>query len=167
LFWATLLVHEAAHGAGAALAVGSMPFTREQFAALAPTQRLPAVAAGPIVTIFIVGSCAIVTRIVRSPTARLLFTATALTAASRLVLIMPVTLVTFGYNDETAIGAALAVSPRVLWSIEFLLTSICCYVVIRGLGPDRRSRTLWATGIASVIGWISAMTFGRWIGLPI
>jgi hypothetical protein len=117
-----------------------MPFTREQFEVLAPAQRLPAVVAGPIVTVLIVGSCAMGARIVRSPTVLLLLlSATALTAASRLVLIMPATLVRFGPNDETEIGAALAVSPRLLWSMEFLVISTCCYFVIRGLGPSRRS----------------------------
>jgi hypothetical protein len=106
-------------------------------------------------------------RIARSPTARLLLTATALTAASRLVFIIPRTLVRFGYNDETTIGAILSVSPRVLWSMEFLVVGTCCYFVIRGLGTGQRSHTVWATAIASTIGWISAMTFGRWIGLPI
>lgn len=167
LFWATLLVHEAAHAAAAAWTVGSMPFTHEQLEALAATQRLPANAAGPFATILIVGVCAIGARIVRSPTAVLLLTATAVTTASRLVVILPATFVHGGYNDETTISSTLAVSPRVLWSMECLVISACCYVAIRRIESGRRFHLLWATAIASAIGWISAMTLGRWVGLPI
>lgn len=161
-FGAALLGHEGAH-----FALAYCLYTRGDWASLQPpvVAHAAVVAAGPLFTLMTTLACALAA--VRWRRLRWLTLAVPIFGASRLVMIGPVTLIGKGVNDEGTLGRLLGMSPRWLWTIEALATAgAIAFISRRTAGGDLRRHFPWiVAGI--VIGWVSALTVGRAIGLPI
>ena len=155
-FWAGLLVHEAAHYAVAWWV--SLDWTTP-----ALTWRSGAsAAAGPMATLIIVGGCAAISG--SAGRLRWVAVAAAIGAASRLAL-TAIPTIQGKANDEGTVGMVIGVSPRALWTIEAVLTVLLVSIVVRRSGASRQVLLLCSG--AALVGWISAFTVGRAVGLRI
>jgi hypothetical protein len=130
-----------------------------------PIDQLVVVGAGPVFTLAMVVACAVVTHRLRRVAAVAI--AAIAFGVSRLLIIAPATLLNRGANDERTVAQLTNTSARLLWSAEALVAMAAVVFVARGTPiPQRRRAVLWiALGIAA--GWVSALTIGRAIGLPI
>jgi hypothetical protein len=155
LFWITLLMHEAAHFG--------------MLGVLKPTSHpnVVVVSAGPVVTALII----IGTALYSSTHSGLRATQTAVSivwgAASRIVLVGPGILLGTAINDERTVAQIVGVSARLLWAVELLIVGLAVYYVTLRLPSGTRGRTLLSVAIGILLGWVSAFTLGRAIGLPI
>jgi hypothetical protein len=156
MFWAGLLLHEAAHSVVAW--VTSDNWTSPL---LTPARGASAIA-GPLLTLILVVGCAMFAGSVGR--LRYVAAATAIGAASRLALIAVPTMLGKA-NDEKVVGLVFGVSPQAIWLTETLVTILLMSVVVRRSGISRRAAFLCCAAVC--VGWISALTFGRAIGLPI
>jgi len=156
MFWIGLLAHESAHyGLFSILSrAGTVP---EAF------NYLPA-AAGPLTTLTIVVATTLLSVRVRNETGQRTMFVTALTAASRLALTAVPTMLG-RVNDEQTVGTLIGVAAPLIWSAEALLTGALILWMVRSLPQHRR--LIGPAAFASVAGWVSALTFGRAVGLPI
>ena len=161
LFWVSLLVHEGAHfGTQAALRELLGPAQGARTRALTP-------AAGPLATVVLIVCCAFYARRAASNRQRLVAWALAVGAASRILLMAPVVVVGTGVNDETSMARAFDLPAGVFWGAEFLVAAPAMVIIYSLLPRESRARaTLWII-VGVVVGWISAFTIGRAIGLPI
>jgi hypothetical protein len=162
MFWIALLGHEAAHAGVAHFAYSPGDLSAGQ---VSSSGQLLVVGAGPVFTLAMIVACII------SATRWSWGRASAITAVafgvSRLVLIAPGTLFGNAINDERTIGPLLGVSARLLWTIEALVGAAAVFVVWRANLIAEPSRSVGWIGVGIVIGWLSAFTVGRAVGLPI
>ena len=161
-FWIALLAHEGAH-----LGVAHFMYSPTELATgrVRPIDQLLVVGAGPAVTTAMIVACAAVTR--RLGKAAAVGIAAIAFGVSRILIISPATLLNRGLNDERTVAQLTGVSARLLWGAEALVAIAAVAFVGRGtpIAQWRRSVFWIALGIAG--GWVSALTIGRAIGLPI
>jgi hypothetical protein len=157
-FWAGLLAHEGAHFA-AFLSARLVGLRSAVGSALVP-------AAGPLMSLLIVAGCALL--VVRSRRAVMTRTAfiTAMSAASRLVLIAVPTMQGKS-NDEHDVMLAIGWPAGMIWIVEAALTTLLLVWMARRSGEHLRSGRLGMMLLGIVAGWLSAFTLGRAAGLPI
>lgn len=162
MFWIALLGHEGAHAGVAHFAYSPGDLSAGH---VSQSGQLLVVAAGPIFTLAMIVACAI------SSTRWSWGRAAAITAVafgvSRLLLIAPGTLFGTAINDERTVGPLLGVSARLLWTAEALVGAAAVFVVWRASLIADPSRSVGWIAVGIVIGWLSAFTLGRVIGLPI
>lgn len=156
MFWAGLLAHEAAHY------VVAWVVSADWTSAVLNWRRGVSAAAGPLLTLTIVAACTALSRSVGP--LRWIAVATAIGAASRLALIAVPTMLG-NANDERIVGLVIGVSPTVLWLTETVLTLILISFAVRRNAISRQAMFLSCSG--ALAGWISALTVGRAVGLPI
>jgi len=72
-----------------------------------------------------------------------------------------------GMNDERAVANVLGVSVRLLWIAEALTVITAAAVVARATSLVQARRAVIAIAAGIAVGWVSALTLGRAIGLPI
>lgn len=157
-FWAGLLAHEAAH-----YGVARLVFTPDDWTSTAVSvRRAAAAAAGPGLTLTVITACALISGSMGRM--RWVVVAAAVGAASRLALIAIPTMLGKS-NDESVVGLAMGVSPKLLWAVEAVVTVLLMTVIARRSGVSRHA-ILLCVGVA-LLGWISAFAFGRAVGLPI
>ena len=161
-FWAGLLVHECAHYTAGwflfapALTGGTLP---------TPARRVVVTAAGPLASLGIVIVSAAAVAIASNAAVQRVAALTAFGASSRLVLTGIPTLLGKA-NDEHAVSVATGLSAGMMWAVEALVTALLVgWIVRRANFVPGRGLRLSIVGI--VLGWVSALTFGRAIGLPI
>jgi hypothetical protein len=87
-------------------------------------------------------------------------------ALSRLVVIAPATLLNRGMNDERTVAHILHVFPPFLWIAEALVAAAAAAFAARNVDMPR-GRSVMAIAAGLIVGWVSAFTVGRAIGLPI
>jgi uncharacterized membrane protein len=157
-FWVGLLAHEAAH-----YGVGRLVFTSDEWTTTTfNVRRAAGSAAGPAITLIVVAACAVLSG--AAGRLRWVAVAAAVGAASRLALIAMPTMLGKS-NDENVVGLAMGISPKMLWAVEAVVTVLLMTVIARRSGVSRHA-ILLSVG-AALVGWISAFTFGRAVGLPI
>jgi hypothetical protein len=125
------------------------------------------VAAGPIATLLILAACSVGLARQSRPHTVVAFVGLALGAASRILLVAATTLRETGENDELTVGHLLNISARPIWVAEAFFAAAVIYFVIQRLPQADRWRTVAWTAAGVALGWVSALTFGRHIGLPI
>jgi hypothetical protein len=114
----------------------------------------------------IVAACAmVVVRSYRVVIERLAFV-TAAAAASRLVLIGIPTL-QGKTNDEHTIMLATGWTAGMIWTVEATLTTLLLVWIVRRCARHLLWSQIGLTLLGILSGWVSALTFGRAIGLPI
>lgn len=164
LFWTTLLIHEAAHYGAAAFTGAQAELANGRWS---PKLQVIVSSAGPFATLaMILGSALLGTRPRFERHLAILFSL-ALGAASRIALIAPATLLGRGWNDERSIVASLGISARFLVAGEALVALVALVYMAIYMRRKRRSLTLLHIIGGVGVGWASAFTFGRAIGLPI
>lgn len=161
-FWIALLIHEAAHAAVAHL---MYPATDPSGGYAVPRDDLLVVGAGPAVTLAMVVACAAAYR--QLGKLRAFGIAVIAFGLSRLLVIGPTTLLSRGMNDERAVANVLGVSVRLLWIAEALTVITAAAVVARATSLVQARRAVIAIAAGIAVGWVSALTLGRAIGLPI
>lgn len=162
--WLAVLGHEAAH-----FGIGRLVYSPRDLASghLRLRPHITTVAAGPLFTLLTVAGSVIVMPLVRTWRGRVLVGTVLGSAASRLLLTAPPTLLGQGQNDERTVGHLLGVSPRLLWGLESVLVFWAIFVAAKYIPEnERRSIAAWVC-IALVIGWATAFPLGRAAGLPI
>jgi hypothetical protein len=157
-FWAGLIAHEGAHYATSwwARVVG---LRSETGSVLVP-------AAGPLMSLAIVAGCAVLIHRSRHVITKRIAFVTATAAASRIFLIAVPTMQGKS-NDEHSVMLAAGWSARTIWTVEAALTTLLLMWIVQRSGVRLLS---WHAGmmlIGILAGWVSALTFGRAIGLPI
>lgn len=70
-------------------------------------------------------------------------------------------------NDERTVANILSMFPALLWIAEALVAVAAVAIVARGGVLLQRRQSVTAIAAALVVGWLSAFTVGRAIGLPI
>lgn len=157
-FWAGLVAHEAAH-----YGIGRLVLTPDDWTSTASNvRRAAAAAAGPALTLTLIAACALIAGSMSRM--RWVVVATAVGAASRLALIAIPTMLGKN-NDENVVGLGTGIPPQGLWAVEAVVTVLLMTVIARRSGVSRHA-ILLCVG-AALVGWISAFTFGRAVGLPI
>jgi hypothetical protein len=162
--WASVLGHESAH-----FGIAQLVYSPTDLAAgRMPTgPHLETVAAGPVFTLLTVAAAALIAPLVRTWRGRLFASIVIGSAASRLLLTAPATLLDRGGNDERTAGLLTGLSPRLLWTCEaIVIFSAVAFVAKQIPTLERRPILQWAM-IALVLGWATAIPLGRAIGLPI
>lgn len=156
MFWAGLLAHEAAHH------VVAWFISADSTSAALTWRRGASAAAGPLLTLILVAGSAVLAKSVGR--LRYVAVATAIGAASRIALIAVPTM--FGKaNDERVVGLVFGISPKAIWLTETFLTILLLSIVRRRSSVSRQVVFLCVGAV--LVGWISALTLGRAIGLPI
>jgi hypothetical protein len=161
-FWIALLGHEGAHFWAAHFAYSPINLSTGH---VSPDAQLFVVGAGPTFTIVTTIACAFA--VVRWHEARAVGIAAIAFAVSRLLIIAPGTLLGAAVNDERTVAALSGVPAGLLWAVEALVAAAAVALVARATPFAERSRSLVWIGAGIVIGWVSALTIGRAIGLPI
>jgi hypothetical protein len=161
-FWIALLAHEGAHRALAHFMYSAAELSRGE---VRPSDQLVVVGAGPVFTLAMVVACAVVTHRLR----RLAAVGIAAIAfgVSRILIISPATLLNRGANDERTVAQLTNTSARLLWSAEALVTIAAVAFVARSTPMSEHRRSVFWIVLGIVGGWVSALTIGRAIGLPI
>jgi hypothetical protein len=162
-FWLTILAHEAAHFVTGMAMVGNLHFS--WFQPLPAHDRIPIVAAGPLMTLLILVTCAVVA--IRRGHASLLLVGCVIGAASRILLIARTTLLASGDNDEVTFARLTGISAAEIWLAETMMALACVRFVLARTPSENRGRPTAWIAVGVVAGWISAVTFGRAVGLPI
>jgi len=161
-FWIALLGHEAAH-----VAVARLMYSPSELSSryVPPRDDLFVVGAGPTFTLAMIVMCAAASRALRP--ARAFAIAAIAFGLSRLIVIAPATLLSRGMNDERSVAHLVNVSPALLWIAEALVAVAAVAFVARDDAIPRGTRSVIAIVAGLVAGWLSALTVGRAIGLPI
>jgi hypothetical protein len=162
--WISLLAHETGH-----FAVAAARYSTLHKSQLPADAELSVVSGGLVVTAGILAACGLAVGVFpkqRTSTLRLCISL-AMGAASRYVLVAPGTLLGTAVNDERTIAPLLGVSARLIWFVEAGFAAFVLWWLLQWVPSPSRSRlVLWiAAGIS--IGWVSGLTFGRYLGLPI
>jgi hypothetical protein len=110
-------------------------------------------------------ACAVATRVLRR--ARAISIAGIAFGLSRILVIAPATLLNKGRNDERTVAHILNLFPPVVWIAEALVAAAAVAFVARDDAIPRGIRSVIAIAEGLVAGWLSALTIGRAIGLPI
>jgi hypothetical protein len=163
MYWVSLLGHEGAHFGMARLLYSPTDLA----AGIVPAwPQLFVVGAGPRFTLLLLILCASYA-VGRGAKASASVTPLAYAAASRLALVAPGTLLGTAVNDERTVGRLLHVVPVLLWSGEALVATVALVIVSANVPPgmERRSTAWMVLGI--ILGWMSAFTVGRAVGLPV
>jgi hypothetical protein len=161
-FWIALLAHEGAH-----FGVAHVVYSRTELATgrVSPFDQLLVVGAGPAFTLAMIVACAVVTPRLRRAAA--VGIAAIAFGVSRILVISPATLLNRGPTDERTVAQLTNTSPRLLWSVEALVAIAAVAFVARSTPMPRRRRSVLWIALGTVAGWVSALTLGRAIGLPI
>jgi hypothetical protein len=162
MFWVSILAHEAGH-----LGVAAAAYSTVHLGELPDDAALWVVSAGPLVTWAILLACGLAVTVQRRDSVRKLWIALGMGAASRIAFVGPGTLLGTAVNDERTVSGILGVSARLVWMSEAVVGALILSWMISQLTSGTR---WWTTGwmlIGTSIGWGSALTFGRWIGLRI
>jgi hypothetical protein len=162
LFWAGLLLHEGAHFAAASLLLTPADWAGDVFR---PTRSAIVAGAGPLTSVAIIAVCAAVARRAHERLFTVAYTG-ALGAASRLALVAIPTLL-HRSNDERGVSVATGVPAIGVWAIEAAVTAALLVWMARGRQAGWDSRLLLPITCGVITGWISALTIGRAIGLPV
>jgi len=161
-FWIALLAHEAAHWGVARVVYSPTDLSTGR---VAPHDQVLVVSAGPTFTLATIVLCAALTTRVRK--ARAIGIAAIAFGVSRILIIAPATLLSRGMNDERTVAHLLGVPARLLWIAEAAVAMAAVAFVARATPVAQRRRAVIWIGVGIVAGWISALTLGRAIGLPI
>jgi hypothetical protein len=157
--WVTILLHEGAHyGMAALLAPPGAPRGLD---------RSLITGSGPVSTLVIILVGAIAAGRVTSEFWKVSMFAAVWGAASRVILVAPGTLLGTAGNDETTIAPVLGVSARSMVLVELLVMLAGLYLVHSAFRRNGRIPPLRVVLVALLVGWFTAPTFGRAIGLPI
>ena len=161
-FWATLLGHEGAHYLARWWLLSPAEWSRpEPFS----WSQIVVWSAGPAASLLIVMGSAAIRSISRRATIQRVALLAGLGAASRIVLIAIPTMLGKS-NDEHSISIATGVSARVMWGAEAAVTALLiAWMFVRRAPPSTGAVGGSLFGI--LLGWFSAFTFGRALGLPI
>ena len=160
LFWAGLLVHEGAHVAVAKVLFAPDDWIRAP--AYGDVGKGLAAAAGPLATLVIFLTCAVIAARSREPIA----IAAGLGAASRIFLVAVPTLLGRS-NDEFVISVVTGVPGPLIWAAEAAVTTAVTTWVGVSLRAEVEVGAVGFSILGIVLGWTSAFTFGRAIGLPV
>jgi hypothetical protein len=162
LFWASLLLHEGAHFTAAWLL-----FTPADWAGdvIRPIRSGIVAGAGPLTSVGIIAICAATARRAHERLSTVTY-AGALGAASRLALVAVPTLL-HRSNDERGVSVAMGVPAIGIWAIEAAVTAALLVWMLRGRQAGWSSGLLVPIACGVITGWISALTIGRAIGLPV
>lgn len=164
MFWVSILAHEAGH-----FGVAAIGYSTVHVAELPAQAELSVVSAGALVTLTILAASGLVVGVAahRGDVMLRFWISLAIGAASRIVFVGPGTLIGTALNDERTIGGLLGMSAGLLWAAEAGFAALILSWLIRQLPRLTRWRTVAWILIGASIGWGSALTFGRYIGLPI
>jgi len=159
-FWAGLLLHEAAHFAIAGVLFapddwGSVP-------AYGDASRGIAAAAGPLVPLLIVLVCATIASRAHQPVA----IAAGLGAASRIFLVAVPTMLGRP-NDERVVSVVTGLPGPLIWTAEAAVTILLIAWMLLSWRDQLRVGAISFCLVGVALGWISAFTVGRALGLPI
>jgi hypothetical protein len=164
LFWLSVLGHEAAH-----FGVAALVYSPEELrtGSLRSGAQLLAVGAGPLFTLLLLGASVVGVHRSHGATWRLAWSSLFASAASRIALVGPGTLLGTAINDEQTLGRVLGVSPRLLWCGEALFALMAPTFVMRAWMPAMRTKVVQWITVTLVVGWGSALVLGPMLGLPI
>jgi hypothetical protein len=165
--WVGVLLHEAGHILPALfLFSGGLSATAPSWA------RGMVFAGGPAVTLAITcWACWLVThyregRTVPSPIRVMFAVAFGLGAVSRPILLAFAARSGQWNGDETALAHEFGVATKVFFTFELLVALPCAYWLVRAI-PRPRALSLAAVVIGIFVGWMTVVTFGPRLGLPI
>jgi hypothetical protein len=162
MFWVSILAHEAGH-----FGVAAVAYSTVHVAKLPDHAALWVVLAGPLVTWTILLACGLAVTVQRRDGVLKLWIALGMGAASRIAFVGPGTLLGTAVNDERTVSGILGVSARLVWMAEAVVAALILSWMIRQFPSGTRWRTATWILIGTSLGWGSALTFGRWIGLRI
>jgi hypothetical protein len=162
MFWVSILAHEGGH-----FGVAAVAYSTVHLAKVPDHAALWVVSAGPAVTWAILLGCGLAVTVRRRARVLQLLIALGMGAASRIAFVGPGTLLGTAVNDERTVSGILGVSARLVWMTEAVAAALIMSWMTRQLPSGTRLRTgVWIL-IGTSVGWGSALTFGRWIGLRI
>jgi hypothetical protein len=127
--WGTILGHEAAH-----FGIARLVYRPADLAAnRVPTgPHIATVAAGPVFTLLTVAIGVAMMPVVRTSRGRAIVSGVIGSAASRILLIAPPTLLGHGGNDERTLGDVTGISARLLLGVEVLLIAWAILTIYYG-----------------------------------
>ena len=130
-----------------------------------PIDQLLVVGAGPAFTLaMIVVSALLTPRLRRGAAVGIPAIASGM---SRILITFPTTLLNRGTNDERTVAQLTGAPAMVLCGAEVLVAIAAVAFVARGTPIAQRRRAVLWIAVGIVAGWVSAVTIGRTIGLPI
>lgn len=164
LFWLSILGHEGAH-----FGVGALVYTPEELRSgvLRAGSQLLAVGAGPVFTILLLGGSVLGVRSSRSRSSKLVWSSLVASAASRIAIVGPGTLLGTAVNDERTVGRIIGWPPSLLWSGEAVVATLGVLYVLRAWPRGMRQRVAQWLVVTIVIGWVTTLVIGPLLGLPI
>lgn len=161
-FWVQLLGHEAAHALGRDLFVGDA-----DLAVHWPRRvQIAYFAGGPVFTLLLVALAAALALRLRTSRGRMVAASVGLSAASRSAWTALAGLLGRPH-DELTVARLLGFPTGVLELTEILVTAAAVVAILRVLPlPGRRGALLWIM-LGIIAGWVSALTIGNALGVPV
>ena len=162
LYWLQLLGHEAGHSIGRILFTGDADLTKRW-----PLRvQIATFGGGPLFTFALMGVAVAVAMRARSARVRMIAVIAGIAAASRTVSIVP--LIVAGMpTDERALSQLLGVPYLLIGGIELVLTVVVVRALVVAIPPNTRRGTLTWIVLAIIVAFITAMTFGKALGIPV